>query len=298
VNQIEAGDVGDEKDQMRIGLATFAALPELTADDQLLAEELRRRGARVEALVWDDPAVRWADLDVLVLRSCWDYHTRPDEFLDWISRLEREGVRVWNPPALVRWNAHKSYLRDLGDTGVPVVATAWLARAMPADLRALLEERGWRDAVVKPAVSASAHGTWRTALDRAGEDQARLAEALSRADVLVQPLAPEVARDGEWSLVFLGGAYSHAVLKRPAPGDFRVQSELGGSEAAAEPPAALVDQARAVTRSIPGPWLYARVDGVDREGVLTVLELELIEPVLFLGRHPAAPGRLADALLG
>ena len=178
-----------------------------------------------------------------------------------------------------------------------MLPTAWLSRATPADLHALLEVRGWREAVVKPAVSASAHGTWRTSLDRAREDQPRLDELLSHAEVLVQPLAPEVARDGEWSFVFFGGEYSHAVLKRPAAGDFRVQKELGGSEAALEPPPAMLAQARAVTAHIPGSWLYARVDGIDRGGVLTLFELELIEPVLFLGMDAGAPRRLANAIL-
>src|SRR5262245_47748925 len=237
---------------LRIGLATFTGVPALTADDQLLAEELRGRDACVEALVWDDPGVRWAQLDALLLRSCWDYHQQPAEFLAWMERLERERVRVCNPPALVRWNAHKSYLRDLEAAGATVLPTAWLSRATPADLHALLEERGWSEAVVKPAVSASAHGTWRTARARASEDQPRLDELLSQADVLVQPLAPEVARDGEWSFVFFGGEYSHSVLKRPAAGEFRVQKELGGSEGALEPPPSLLAQARAVTACIPG----------------------------------------------
>src|SRR5262245_64320922 len=126
---------------LRIGLATFTGLPALTADDKLLAEELRGRASCVEALVWDDPGVRWAELDALVLRSCWDYHRRPAEFLAWIERLEREGVKVWNPPALVRWNAHKSYMRDLEAAGTAVLPTAWLSSATPADLDALLDER-------------------------------------------------------------------------------------------------------------------------------------------------------------
>jgi hypothetical protein len=241
--------------------------------------------------------VRWGDFDRLVLRSCWDYHKRPDEFLAWLALLEAQGAPLWNPPRLVRANAHKSYLRALESAGVPVLPTAWLPRGAAADLRALLEERGWPEAVVKPAVSASAYGTWRTGVSRASEDQRALDDLLSRADVLVQPLAPEVARDGEWSLVFFGGSYSHAVLKRPGAGDFRVQSELGGTETTLEPAPSLLAQARAVASKIDGPWLYARVDGIDRAGVFTLFELELIEPFLYLGRHPQAAARFAEAIL-
>jgi glutathione synthase/RimK-type ligase-like ATP-grasp enzyme len=279
-----------------IGLATFAGEPALTEDDRLLAAELRRRGARAEALVWDDPAVRWAAFDRVVLRSCWDYHRRPAEFLAWIDRLEGEGVPVSNPPALVRANAHKSYLRDLQAAGVPILPTAWLPRGSRADLEAVLAERGWPEAVVKPAVSASAHGTWRTDRARARQDQRLLDEMLERGEALVQPFAPEVARQGEWSFVFLGGGYSHAVLKRPAEGDFRVQTELGGRADALPPPPSLRGQAEAVLQRVEG-WLYARVDGIDREGTLVVLELELIEPFLFLADDPAAPSRFAEAIL-
>jgi hypothetical protein len=214
-----------------------------------------------------------------------------------MGELERAGVQQARRAALLGRDELLYNQRELAGRGVPVMASAWLPRASAVDLHALLAERGWPEAVVKPAVSASAHGTWRTGLDRAGEDQPRLEELLAQADVLVQPLAPEVARDGEWSFVFLGGAFSHAVLKRPGPGDFRVQSELGGTETAAAPPPALLAQARAITAHIEGPWLYARVDGIDRGGVLTLFELELIEPVLFLAREAGAPPRLAAAIL-
>ena len=280
----------------RFALATCAQLPALGEDDALLAAELRRRGAEARAAVWDDPGVRWTDFDRVVLRSCWDYHRRPAEFLAWIDRLEREGVPLSNPPALVRANAHKSYLRALESAGVPILPTAWLARASRVDLASLLAERGWADAVMKPAVSASAHLTSRTSPARAAADQPRLSQMLEEGDVLVQAFAPEIER-GEWSFVFLGGAFSHAVLKRPAAGDFRVQSELGGTAVALEPPPPLLDQAAAVMATVPDGWLYARVDGIERDGRLTVLELELIEPFLFLADHPGAAARLAEAIL-
>lgn len=282
---------------MRIGLVTYRGEPDLTPDDRLVAAELERSGARVEPLVWDDGAVAWSSFDRLVLRSCWDYHLRAAEFLAWVEAREAEGAALWNPPAVVRANAHKSYLRDLAAAGVPVLPTAWLPRGASVDLARLLAERGWSEAVVKPAVSASAYGTWRTSASRAREGQARLAELVERGDALIQPYAPEVAEPGEWSLVFFGGAYSHAVLKKPAPGDFRVQSELGGSEQAMEAPPVLVAQARSALDHVRGPWLYARVDGVARGGALVLLEMEMIEPHLFLARHPLAPARFAQAIL-
>jgi hypothetical protein len=281
---------------LTIGLATCRKVPDLTPDDRLLASEVRRRGAEVVSVLWDDDSVDWGVFDSLVLRSVWDYHHRVDEFRAWLDRLERARVRVWNPIPMVRWNLHKSYLEELAGAGIPVVPTVRLARGSLADLGALLAEKGWARAVVKPAISASAHETWLLEIAEAGERQARFAALLAERDLLVQRFEPAVRERGEWSLLFFGGVYSHAMLKRPGAGDFRVQEELGGSSTLTEPPEGLVEQAQRILARWSEPPLYARVDGIDLDGTFTLMELELIEPVLFLGSHPQAPARLADAL--
>jgi len=280
-----------------IVVATCAERPDLTRDDRLLAEALERRGATSTAQPWDAP-VDWGGFSAVVLRSTWDYHLRIDAFRTWLDRLDGLGLSVINPTRLVRWNAHKSYLRDLRDRGVPVLPTLWLREGDPRSLLEILEGAGWKHAVVKPAVSASAHGTWRTSLSRAGRDQATFDAQLAEGDVLVQELASEVTSEGEWSLVFFGEAWSHAVLKRPALGDFRVQEELGGTPQARRPPARLVEQAAQIVSSLPMTPSYARVDGIVRDGRFLLMELELIEPALYLGTSERAADRFADALLG
>jgi len=282
----------------RIALATSAKLPTLNDDDRLLIPALAELGLGAVPAVWDSPDVCWEEFQGVLVRSCWDYHHRLEEFLAWVSRLERAGVRVWNPPAVLRWNGHKSYLRDLAARGVSIVPTRWLERGGQADLARLLRDARWRDAVVKPAVSASAHGTWRTSGETAAVDQRRLDEQLRAGDVMVQPFMPEVVEPGEWSIVFLGGRVSHAVLKRPGAGagDYRVQWEFGGSAAAMAPPDTLLADAEAVMAAVPGDLVYARVDGVERDGRLILMELELIEPHLFLAWDAGASGRLAAAL--
>src|SRR5437764_1128000 len=166
------------------------------------------------------------------------------------------------PGGLLRWNHPKRSLRDLAaGGGVATVPTRWLARGDEVDLPTLLADAGWREAVVKPAVSASAFGTWRTSTASASGDQARLDQMLSAGDVMVQPLLPEVSDAGEWSLLFLGRRFSHAVLKRPAPGDYRVQWEFGGSAVSAAPADHLIADAARVIAAVPGDPLYARVDG-------------------------------------
>jgi glutathione synthase/RimK-type ligase-like ATP-grasp enzyme len=280
-----------------IAFVTHAGLPGLSMDDRLAAEELRRRGAEVEPAVWDDPGVRWSRYDRVVIRSCWDYHRRVDEFLAWLDRMETEEIPLWNSADVMRGNVDKAYLGEFAAAGVPVVPTAFLDRGAPVDLAGLLGERGWTDAVIKPSVSASAFRTLRVRHDEAAAAQAEVEGMLASSRVLIQPFLCEIQTQGEWSLMFLGGAYSHAVLKRPGAGDFRVQTELGGSATPERPSSALIKQARVVVETIPGPWLYARVDGVELGGAFALMELELIEPSLFLAADREAPGRFAAAIL-
>jgi glutathione synthase/RimK-type ligase-like ATP-grasp enzyme len=272
----------------------------MTDDDRLLADALSARGVAVHAVPWSDPAAQWSAFDAVVVRSCWDYFLREGEFHAWLDRLEMERARVHNDVRVLRWNAEKSYLRDVGARGIPVIPTRWLAAKAAASLGELRSESGWSELVVKPTVSGGAHRTWRAVPGAEPEDDARLAAMLDEGAVMVQPLVGEIERDGEWSLVFFAGGYSHAVLKRPRTGDFRVQHEHGGTLEPVEPAAAVIAAAARAVAAIPfgdAPPLYARVDGCLVDGELLLMELEVLEPELFLRCSPESPGRLADALL-
>ena len=283
---------------MPIALVTYRGLPGLSADDRLLLPRLVARGVRAEPAAWDDPAVAWDSYDALVMRSTWNYHTSLDAFRAWIDRVEALGVPVWNPPAILRWNASKTYLRDLSADGVDIVPTRWIADAAGDGLAEVLADAGWRDAVVKPAVSASAYETWRVTSGRVtADDEARFRRVGGRpGGAMVQRFVPELATNGEWSLMFIAGEYSHAVLKRPRAGDFRVQHEHGGSAEPVAPPAHVLATARQITTYIPGRWLYARVDGVEIDRKFVLVELELLEPSMFLSAEPGAAARFAEAL--
>jgi glutathione synthase/RimK-type ligase-like ATP-grasp enzyme len=227
------------------------------------------------------------------------------EFFAWIDRVAGLGVPIWNAPATLRWNSRKTYLHDLAIGGVRTVPTLWLlsdnGRRSPPSLASILADTGWERAVVKPVVSASAHETWTVARDDARVNAAthdgRLRAVIARHGVMVQPFVPEIETDGEWSLQFFGGVFSHAVIKRAAEGDFRVQREYGGTHETVVPPSSVVRQAERALRAAPGDSLYARVDGVLIDGDLVVTELELLEPSLFLDADPAAPDRFADAIV-
>lgn len=276
-----------------IALATSEGFPELDPDDHALVAALRERGLEPRPAVWSDLDVDWTAFDLCLIRSVWDYFHRPEEFLAWVERAGR-AVEMWNPPETLRWNAHKSYLRELAQRGVPTIPTAWLERGSRADLGRLLDERGWDDAIVKPAVAGGSLGLLR--VDGEREAQTHLDALLARGDAMVQPFLPSIA-GGEVSIVCFDGHPSHAVRKTPAAGDIRVQPEHGGHVERAEPDAAEAAVAGHVLAALPHPALYARIDLVRGPGGEPLLiELECIEPRLFLAHDADAPARLADAL--
>jgi len=283
----------------RIALATGARWPELPTDERLVIPALARLDVDAAPIVWDDAAAPWITFDAVVVRSCWDYHLKVEAFLAWLDRLSRLGLPVLNPPGLIRWNADKRYLLELAARGVLIVPTQVVPKGADDAGRSLLQTLdalGADQAVVKPAVSASAHRTWRTSRASAAGDAASFGALVAAGDVLVQPFVPAVT-DGEWSVICFGGIPSHAVLKRPAPGDWRVQGELGGTAERRAAPAAVMDGApRVLAAAGVERAAYARVDGCEIDGVFVLMELELIEPQLYLALEPAAPSRFAAAI--
>lgn len=279
---------------MRIAFLTHDRDPALAADDRLALPALRARGVEVVPWVWDGAPP--GPVDAAVVRSCWDYHEKTAAFLGFVDGLAAGGVRLFNPAEVVRWNIDKIYLRDLAARGARVPRAAWVPRGEAPSLEQILEEHALDQVVIKPRVSLSAVDTLRSSRASAARDQPRFA-ALARAKALiVQEFLPEIAR-GEVSLVFLGGRFSYAVRKTPAPGDFRVQADHGGARARVEPPAAWIAEVERVLAAAPGPLLYARADVVERRGELWWMELELIDPELFFALAPEATARFADALV-
>jgi glutathione synthase/RimK-type ligase-like ATP-grasp enzyme len=282
---------------LSIALATCAQVPNLTPDDQLLLRALVAGGSRAEPAIWDSAGTDWTKYDAVVIRSCWDYHLRLSAFIAWLEAVERSGTALWNPAAVLRWNADKIYLREVAGRGVDIVPTLWISSEDGISLVKILEQQGWDDAVVKPSVSASAYQTKR--LDRASADAEEqwFRSLLRSGPALIQPFLRQIQTAGEWSLIFISGEFSHATLKQPAGGDFRVQSELGGQYYPAFPEPPMIETARHILKTAPEPCLYARVDGCVVEGRFLLMELELIEPVLFLQQSREAAERLAAGIV-
>ncbi|HEY7637610.1 MAG TPA: hypothetical protein VH763_18845 [Gemmatimonadales bacterium] len=280
---------------MEVLLATCRDRPELTPNDRLLQQALQVRGAQARPLPWDMIALNGGPPTLVCLRSTWDYHRRWPEFQGWVQGFGAQAGRLWNPSPTVQWNADKRYLRDLAESGVPLPATQWYEPGERPELDGFLRRFGVSRAVLKPRVSATAYGTHVVA---AG---ATLAGAewphLEQVGCLVQAFVPEIVQ-GEASLIFIDGEFSHAVLKRPSPGEFRVQHDFGGRVEGLTPAPPLRELAERVLHSMSYSWLYARVDLVQTAAGPVLMELELIEPDLFFTHAPAAADRLAEALIG
>lgn len=296
---------------MRIGLATRADLPEWEVDDRFLHAALRELGVEFEQAIWTDRELDWSRFDAVLIRSTWDYADRRDEFVDWAERVAK-CTRLLNPAAIVRWNTHKSYLRELEREGVPLAPSLWLERGKAIDLGARLAELGWSRAFIKPLLGASARETLRLRAE-VPDELAAAQRHVDRLvidhdeDLVVQPYFDNVEREGELSAIWLAGQLSHGVRKVPVAGDYRVQDDYGahdepwsldaGAHALCERVFAGLDRVLA-RLGVSGPLLYARVDMLrGADGLLVLNELELVEPSLFF-RHCHGAGRvLAQALI-
>lgn len=278
----------------RIAIATCSGYAGLKGDDDLLLEALRSRGAEAVSLAWDEEGVDWGSFDLCLVRSTWDYHEKYEEFLAWTREVEAAAL-LRNPGDLIAWNSDKTYLRELSEGGTRTVPTVWVSRREDADLEAILAEQGWDEAVVKPVVDLGAKNLQRV---RGGEGSTALEDTLRRHEAMVQPFLPSLEEQGETSLIFIAGELSHTVRKRPAAGDFRVQSIWGGTVEATKPEAHQVHLAEQALGLLDEPPLYARVDlvtGLDGEPCL--IELELIEPNLYLSTNAGSVARLAAAVI-
>jgi glutathione synthase/RimK-type ligase-like ATP-grasp enzyme len=255
------------------------------------AAALRSAGANVEPIAWTE-AGDLSSFDLVLPLIVWGYHLDYARWLQFIGRAEAQGWPMVNPPALLRWNGDKAYLAELADRGVSTVPTLAVESCCDADLEEARRRFSSDWLVIKPPVSASASGTHRLG---PGDD---LPDDSRRRPMIIQPLIEEIAKTGEFSLMLFDGEFSHAVVKRPRSGDFRVQPHYGGVTLPKAPPAGALELAQQALAAAPATATYARVDIVpDDEGTLCIMELELIEPALFLDLAPGSIDRFTSAIL-
>ena len=280
---------------MKVVFATCEQQPLITADDQVLADALAARGVEVTPIPWteiDPYAV--IDAPPIILRSTWDYHRMPTMFRAWLDALADAGRHTMNPAAVARDNVDKIYLQSLEAAGIAIPRTRWLDRVDNDVIVGAMREEGWRRAVLKPRIAATAYGTFLLDAGRTlAEDELAPAKAWG---ALLQEVVPEIAARGETSIVYAGGAFSHAVVKHAKDGDFRVQKDFGGRVEPASPSPPLLSFAADVMTHVPDACLYARVDAVESSRGPLLMELELIEPELYFLIVPDAADRMAHLI--
>jgi glutathione synthase/RimK-type ligase-like ATP-grasp enzyme len=271
---------------------TYCDLPNLDADDRLVAAELEKRGFECHVADWRNQGVDWDSAGICILRSTWDYHLHYDEFLSWISKVSAK-TTLWNNVDLLRWNSNKRYLFDLERASVPIVPAVLFEQNKPVDLTAVLDDRGWKKGVLKPIVGLSTFGVRK--IERSESDiQLHLNTMLETSDVLLQPFIETVHKRGERALVFLGKEYSHTIRKSA----FQPLAQAGEAGETLEQ----VDEnelriARQVLAQVNKPVAFARIDLIrDENGQDLLMELELVEPSLYLNMYPPAISAFADTL--
>lgn len=265
-------------------------------DADLAFEPLAALGWRAEWLPWATPGVDWSAYDAVYPAATWDYPERVDAFLDVLESVDRSSALLVNPLSLVRWNIPKTYLKDLDDGGVRIVPSLFHERFAESNLADAFAHFGCERIIVKPVVGANAQDTFLLGRSDVDGVYETLSERFAARAFIVQPFLESVAGEGEYSLFWIGDRFSHAIRKRPRKADFRVQEEHGASIDATEMTPELLGAAQQALALAPVQPLYARCDFVrDGAGALRIMELELIEPSLYLRMHEGAAARFAAA---
>lgn len=265
-------------------------------EDEILLKILLDKGLEIERTVWNDPGVNWGLYDLVLLKSPWDYHEHFSDFNAWLNKPEALGVNLLNPYRVIRWNSDKHYLKEIEDSGLPVIASLFVEKETIPELQEFFRKFKTQKLIVKPCVSASAKNTLTVTPENAAARQNELHGLLREGSFLVQPFMEEIL-NGELSFIFLAGRYSHCVLKLPKSDDFRIQHYYGGTIQNYEPKTQHIADALGFVDLYAGGCLYARVDGLLVKGTFLLMELELIEPFLYMEQHPEAYQHYYEALL-
>jgi hypothetical protein len=282
--------------QKRCAYLTMADPGDFVMDYALSFEPMAALGWQVETVSWRDPAIDWDNFDAVYICTPWDYPQHATEFIEVLKTIERSSACLVNALSLVHWSLGKTYLRDLEMRGAAIVPSAWYDRIDAADVPTWFTAFATDTLVIKPVVGANAVDTYVLRSPLGPDVLSLLMGRFAKQAFFVQPFIESVQSEGEYSLFFFSGAYSHAILKTPKAGDFRVQEEHGADIQSIEPEPELIASARRVLELVEPQPVYVRADFVrGSDGRFLLMELELIEPALYLRTDPMAASRFAAA---
>jgi len=287
---------------MKIALITYSGKPAYTAANNFneitdVLPFLQKKGLDIHAEIWDDPAVDWQRYDVALLKTPWDYHRKFALFNQWLNKLEALGIQLLNDYATVRWNFDKHYLQQVAEAGLPIIPSVFMNRGWAGQLETVFGQLGCDKIILKPCISGGSNNTFVINKNYTSQQYEEIAKLATTVDLVAQPFLEEI-KQGEWSFIFFNGVYSHTILKKPKAGDFRVQQAFGGTIEAVTPNPQLIAQAGQYVTQFGQNTLYARVDGVMVDGTFKLMELELIEPFLYLSYGEGAKERYYEAIVG
>ena len=265
--------------------------------DTLLIPFFEQAGWQVATLSWHNKDINWSDYDYVIVRSTWDYQQYPSEFTACLESIDKSKAKLLNPLTLIKWNIEKSYLLDLKDRGVSTVPTFWQSHFSVDTLVQQFDVFATDTLIIKPILSANADDAYKVSRDNITQFIPTLSRCFAERKHMIQPFLPSIVEEGEYSLFYFAGAFSHSIRKVPKSGDFRVQEEHGGALHLIEPDQTMLDAALRALDAMPEQALYARVDLVRCKGEWALMELELIEPSLYFNLSPSSPQKFVDAFL-
>lgn len=279
-------------------ILTMDNLDDFETYDHLIEPHLKQLGWQATMVSWHDKTVNWHDYHAVVIRSPWDYQDDAENFLRVLRNIEQSSAYLENSLAIVEWNIDKIYLKALEQQQVQLVPTLWREHFDQEELNGFFSHFKQEQIVIKPRISANADNTFWLSLENFQEKIPALKTAFANRNFMVQPFMENITNEGEYSLFYFNGQYSHAILKTPQNNDFRVQEEHGGQLKTIEPEANLIKHAQttmAALAKIHQIPLYARVDFVRHQQGFALMEAELIEPSLYFNMDKKSPKRFAQA---
>ena len=260
--------------------------PTVESEDDKLLLFLKEKGLNIEKVIWNDEQINWENYQLAILKSPWDYFDLYEDFKSWLNLLEGKNIRLLNQIDIVRWNADKHYLKEIELAGLNITPSIFITNSDEINLNAFFDKFNTDKLIVKPCVSGGAKNTFKVTIDNVEAVNEKLSLLIQNEDFIIQPFLPEILENGEWSFIFFNGIYSHTLVKKAKQGDFRVQPAHGGSVHIQNPDQALIEIAAEYVKLFAKDCLYARVDGTFVNNQFLLMELELIEPFLFLNTAP------------
>jgi glutathione synthase/RimK-type ligase-like ATP-grasp enzyme len=281
----------------RCAFLSMDSLEDFFSYDQMLFEPLKTVGWLAEEVSWRKPDVDWNNYDAVVIRTTWDYQDDVEGFMACLQRIEASSAQLQNSLKIVEWNISKSYLKDLQNQGINIVPTLWFDSFSLSEIRAGFDYFNSPQLVIKPLISANADHTYRLTPESLVQQADDLKAIFASREFMLQPFLNGIVDEGEYSLFYFAGHYSHSILKQPESGDFRVQEEHGGRLSSIQPCEDMLTTARHSLAALPEDVLYARIDLVRHKKEFVVIEIELIEPSLYFNMDSDSPQRFVDAFI-